>query len=75
MSVQDNIAEVKFALEAVKNHCMCAKFQEDKTHYLVIFPPGDWPVDGIRVANGMGKVKALQVMIDKMEKFWLESFI
>lgn len=74
MTVQDNIAEVKFVLEAVKSHCMCAKFQEDKTHYLVIFPPSDWPVDGIRVAKDMGKAKALQMMLDKMEKFWLESF-
>lgn len=75
MTVQDNVTAVKLAIAEVKNHCMCAKFEDEGRHYLVIFPPGDWPVDGVRVSHGMGKAKALQLLIDRMEQFWKDSFL
>jgi hypothetical protein len=72
--VQDNIAALESALEEVKNHCMCLYFREDENKYFVQFPEGDFEVGGIQVSKAMGKVKALEIMLEKMEYYWISSF-
>lgn len=73
-----NIVENKKSLESklkeVKDHPMCAKLHEDERHYTIVFPCGDFPVEGIRIHKAMGKIKAMETLIDKMEYFWKSSF-
>jgi len=68
-NVQENITLLDEVLQAVKNHCMCLYFREDAGHYLVQFPHG-YQVDGCRVSKSMGKIAALNKMIEKMEQYW-----
>ena len=70
----DNVAAVTTLLAAVQVHPMCAKFQDDGAHYLVYYPEGYWP-DGARVSQGMGKAKALTLMIKVMERHWVSNGI
>lgn len=73
-TVQSNIQDLEDALDKVKTHCMCLTFSETESHYLVIFPEGDFQVGGIRISKGMGKIKALKTLLDKMEYYWVSSF-
>ena len=74
-NVQENIAKVKLLIDEVKDHCMCAKFQDVGGAFIVIYPYGDFPVDGVRVGYlTNGKAWALKKMLEKMEKHWIESF-
>lgn len=74
MAVSDNINAVAVALEAVKAHCMCLKFEETETHYRVIYPNGFFP-DGSQVHKGMGKAAALNRLADAMERHWKSSML
>ena len=67
-------AALETALEAVKAHCMCSRFEESADHYLVYFPAGDFEVGGVRASKGMGKIKALETMLEKMEFYWMKSY-
>jgi len=69
MTVTENIAKLAQLVDTVKAHHMCAKFTETYGFYLVYFPPG-YSLDGCRVSKGMGKAKALETMITKMEECW-----
>lgn len=71
---QENLALVERARQEVLNHCMCARFSETETHFLVLFPAGDFTTDGVRASKGMGQRAALQKMLQIMERTWLESF-
>ena len=73
-NVQLNILEVEELLEKVRNHCMCLKFTETESHYMVIFPDGEFFANGVRVSKTLGKIKALKIMLEKMEYFWVSSF-
>lgn len=73
-SVQSNIQELEDALDKVKNHCMCLQFIETEQHYQVNFPEGDFQVNGIRISKGMGKSKALNILLEKMEYYWVSNF-
>ena len=72
MNITHNIASAEAALHLVKDHCMCAKFTEDETHYTVIYPQG-MCLDGARAAKAMGKAKALSRLLTVMERHWTES--
>ena len=70
-----NFVAVIAAKTRVKNHPMCAKFEETGGAFMVTYPAGDFPVDGVRVHYmSMGKRKALEILLDKMERHWVESF-
>lgn len=68
-TVQENISEVKELEKQVNEHCMCLRFSQDKEHYLVLFPVG-YQLGGVRVSKGMGKIKALKTVLEKMEAAW-----
>lgn len=71
--IQDRTNEVASLMMQVKEHHMCARFVDEGTSYLVIYPYGDWPVDGTRVRHDVGKVNALRKMIEKMEEHYKAS--
>lgn len=68
------VRRVKDRIEEVKAHCMCAKFEEDRTHYRVIYPEGYFP-NGVQCSKGKGKIVALERLLIVMERHWRESFI
>lgn len=74
MTVRDNVAAVADLIAKVRTHPMCAKFTDDIGNYTVIFPNGDFPVDGVRVSKRMGHAKALHTLIDRIESIWMESY-
>lgn len=76
MSVQENIDKVAKAMDKVRNHCMCGRFEDDGARFTVFYPDGDFPVNGVRVAyNEKGKAWALTKMLEKMELHWMESYL
>jgi hypothetical protein len=73
-NVQENLANVNEALQEVRVHCMCAHFEEDPTHYRVLYPAG-MCLDGAQISKGMGKAKALSLLLNVMERHWKQSGI
>jgi hypothetical protein len=73
--ITENIKNYENILHDVKDHPLCLKYKEDGPYILVIFPDGYFP-DGVRVNYSiMGKIKALKIILEKMEKAWKESCI
>ncbi len=72
--VQERTNEVSRLMALVKDHCMCRRFVDEGSSYLVIYPEGDFAVHGTRVSHGMGKANALQKLLEKMEMHWRESY-
>lgn len=73
MNPQANKELLETALTAVKGHCMCFSFEETEVHYIVLFPAGDFALNGVRVSKGMGKIVALNKAFQVMEKTWVDS--
>ncbi len=73
MTIQSRTALVREREAAVRDHCMCAGFREDKDYYYVTYPDGYFP-NGIRANKGGGKWVALGHMLIVMERHWKESF-
>lgn len=71
--IQDRTNEVNGLIAEVKDHHMCGKFVDEGSSYLVVYPYGDWPVDGTRVRHDVGKANALRKMIEKMEEHYVAS--
>jgi hypothetical protein len=65
----ENIKQIEELLKEVKSHCMCAKLLEDEKSYTVMYPEG-FIFDGCRISKGMGKIKALELLLIKIEKHW-----
>ena len=74
MNITQKVKAIGNLIEDIKNHCMCADFQDLKYHYLVIFPVG-FQIDGVRISKGMGKIKALSVLLERLEREWKSSFL
>jgi len=73
--VQERTKEVNSLISQVKEHCMCSKFKDEGGRFMLYFPAGDFAVGGIRVSyHDMGKANALRVVLEKMEKYWVESY-
>ena len=53
----------------VKEHCMCAKFDDDGARFRVIYPCGMFP-DGVQASYGNGKAVALSRMLAAMDRHW-----
>lgn len=64
-----NAQRLSGLIEEVKNHCMCFRFFDRPTAYEVQFPAG-YQVDGVRVSKGLGKIRALEKALEKMELYW-----
>ena len=56
----------------IRNHPMCLKFEQDRTHYRVLYPAG-MCLDGAQAAFSMGKTLALTRLLGAMEKHWKAS--
>lgn len=72
MSIQENMVLVAAAKAEINNHCMCARFTEDSNTYTVLYPAGFFP-NGARASKGMGQAKALQRLIEVMERHYVEN--
>jgi hypothetical protein len=73
MSPHQNAKAVADNKAKVQAHCMCARFIEDETHYLVLYPAGYYP-DAVRASKGQGQAVALERMLGRMERDWKGSF-
>lgn len=71
MTIQSNITAYQEAEKAVLAHCMCAKVEPYGNKLTIIYPYGDWPVDGIRVDRS---AHGLKQALAYMERHWQESF-
>lgn len=70
----ENYAAYLEALDAVRAHPMCAKFEDDGATFTVLYPAGDFHVDGTRVCYTKGKRWALEQMLVRMERHWVDSY-
>lgn len=67
----DTVAKLR---AEVKDHPMCLWLAEDPRYFQVIFPDGDFPVDGLRASKSDGKTSALKKLLTEMERIWLASY-
>ena len=71
-SVLKNKSALKSALEEVNDHEMCAIFEENGSHYQVLYPPGIYiegmRIDGAQSSKFGGKVASLNRLIVIMER-------
>lgn len=58
----------------VKDHCMCAQFEDDGARFRVIYSCGMFP-DGVQASYGGGKAAALSRMLVAMERHWTANGI
>ena len=72
--VRENVRRVTDARAKVQEHPMCGRMKEDAGRITVLFPCGDFPVDGLTIQSSGGKVAALQVLLERMEQVWMESY-
>lgn len=70
-TLRDNIAAMDRAKSAVLAHPMCLRLNDEGTHYVIMYPEGDFPVDGLRVVRS---ALGLRMALEKMEKHWMESY-
>lgn len=75
MDVQQNMRAVEKALTAVKQHCMCARFEDLGGAYRVLYAPG-FRLDGVQAVYAKcGKLVALERILNAMERHWKEDLI
>lgn len=70
--IQENITAVDELKQKVKDHCLCAKFIEDRAHFIVLYPAGFFP-NGARASKGLGKAGALEALLKVMERHWMAN--
>ena len=58
----------------VREHCMCAKFEDIGTHFRVVYPDGYYP-NGAQAHKGSGQLVALNRLLEVMERHWKESIL
>ena len=71
-NVQQNIQDFEAAKADVITHCMCFKLVEQADRFIVYFPEG-YAVGAAQMrfaAEGVTKTKALQLLLNTMEKYW-----
>lgn len=74
-NVRANIQAQKEALNKVLDHHMTIQFKDDGSRYTVIYPEA-MCLGGCRVDySQIGKIKALQILLGKMNLHWKESGI
>ncbi len=73
--IAERTETVKLAMQNVKEHCMCAKFQDDGYSFTVIYPAGDFATHGARCDYSRnGKAWALNKLLEVIERHWKESY-
>ena len=74
MSIIDNINKINNLKKELSNHPMCLKIEESGTHFVVIYPEGMYP-NGVRVSLGMGKIRALERLLQVVERHWNDNCV
>jgi hypothetical protein len=70
MSVRQNVVALKAAVAAPESHPLCARIERQGRRAIVVYPAGDFPVDGVRTDwTARGLAAALIVM----DRHWRES--
>lgn len=75
-TIQENIQQVAINLDKVKNHPLCLELYTDDFYFIVVYPDGDLPSDGIRVpkkTTAGGQAFSLELLFYKLEKIWYET--
>ena len=71
--IEANKAKLEEARAKLKEHCLCAKLNVDKSLVVVYLPYG-YVFDAVQVHVGEGGVsKAMLVAEEKLEKIWQDS--
>jgi hypothetical protein len=73
---RENQLEVESLLERVKNHPMCLKLHPEGHCFVVIYPDGELPSDGIRISKVSkygGQAVNLMILLLHLEKVWLDT--
>lgn len=76
MNPAENTQALREIRQQVETHCMCAKFIEEPTAYVVYYPAGMWP-NGCKGSFNRfsGRAAALRRMLEVMERHWKENGI
>ncbi len=70
-SPRDNLAAFNEARREIEDHPMCGRLDESPDRFTVVYPAGDFPVDGVRVVRS---AVGLRQAVERMERHWRESF-
>ncbi len=75
MSIRENINTLKESMYCVEAHHMYASLQDNGAGFVVTYPAGDFPVDGLFSSyRDCSKSEALKKLIPFMDKHWKESY-
>jgi hypothetical protein len=69
--VRDNVKAYRDALAKVTAHPMCLRIEHGPKRSVIVYPAGDFPVDGIRVERSK---RGFEQAAEVMERHWLGSF-
>lgn len=50
---------------------MCLRLLDEGAHFVVVYPDGDFPVDGLRVPRS---AEGLRMALERMERHWMDSY-
>ena len=70
----ENKQAVDNLIAKIKDHPMCLTFEDQVGCYQVIYPEGDFEINGVIASTGGGKLKALYRILERMERDWIESY-
>ena len=70
-NILENIRAWNEAYEKVVNHPLCGRIEIGGGKVMIIYPAGDFAVDGVQVPRSAAMLdKALEIM----ERHWMESY-
>ena len=70
-AIHDNTAALEATRASVAAHPMCLRLLDERPYFVIVYPQGDFPVDGLRVGR---TAAGLRAALEKMEKHWAESY-
>lgn len=71
MTIKQNIEAKRAAFAAIRAHPMCGRVEDEGGKLLIIYPEGDFCVQGVRCDHS---AKGMTRALDVMERHWLESY-
>lgn len=70
LTLAAKLERIKQLLEQIEKHPMTLHFRDTPKHYVVYFPANNIGLDGVRVEKANNKIKALELLLEKLEKCW-----